>query len=236
MKNAHERFGTVAFTKRAKDTTTQICVRMDRLIAESAKEERRTAGVHLISVVGSDAEIAALWAAVTEGAFFQIRIQGTASFAASLGAEAQCYRGSVMVPGRKRPIRHLMALSAEMLKTRQGADREGNRTVLCDDDPTFVLYRVARRFGLPVVPEWAPWFMGELERHRAIQPLLGLGCAPVVVKGNKDTFLGWIGKALKAGSIRIPEENGPISWKWARNFPYHPAVPAQEKTIVTMQR
>jgi hypothetical protein len=226
MKNAHERFGTVALTKRVKDTTTQIRVHMDRLIAEPAKEEHGSVGAHLLSVFGSDAEIAALWAAVVEGVLFQMRIPGRAPFAASLGPEAQCFRGSVMLPGRKRPGRHLVALSAEMLKTRPGANREGNRTVLCHDDPTFVLYRVARRFGLPVVPEWASWFLRELERRKAVQPLLGLGCSPVLVKGNKDMFLGWIGKALKAGSIRIPEENGVISWKLAENFLERSVLPA----------
>ena len=225
MKNAHERFGTVSFTKRVKDTVTEIRVYMDRFIAESAKEDHGAAGAHLLSVLGSDAEIAALWAAVTEGASFQIRMPGRAPLAASVGPEAQCYRGSVMLPGRKRPVRHLVALSAEMLKTRQGMDPEGNRTVLCDDDPTFVLFRVARRFGLPVVQEWAPWFMRELERRKAIQPLLGLGCSPVLVKGNKETFLSWIGKGLKTGSIRIPEENGAIVWKLAANFLNRSALP-----------
>ena len=42
----------------------------------------------------------------------------------------------------------------------------------------------------------------------AIQPFLGLGYSPVLVKESKETFLGWISKALKAGSICIPEENG----------------------------
>lgn len=228
MKNAHERFGTVAFTKKMQDTTTQICVYIDRLIAEPAKEEQGSAIAHLISAIGSDAEIAALWAAVTEGASFQIRVPGGAPFTASLGPEAQCFRGSLPLPGRKRPVRHLVALSAEMLKTRPGADREGNRTVLCDDDPMFVLYRVARRFGLPVVPDWAPWFMRELERRKAIQPLLGLVCAPVLVKGNKEAFLRWIGKALKAGSIHIPEANGAISWKLATNFLDRPPLPKGE--------
>lgn len=218
MKNAHERFGSAAFTKRMKDTTTQIRVYMDRFIAEPPQGQRGTAGAHLISVLGSDAEIAALLAGVAEGTFFQIRIPGRPPFAASLGSEAQCCRGSVIMSGRKRPVRHLVALSAELLKTRPGVDREWNRTVLCDDDPRFVLYRVARRFGLPVVPEWAVWFMRELERRKAIQPLLGLGCSPVVVRGNKETFLSWIGKGLKTGSIRIPEENGAVVWKLAANF------------------
>lgn len=213
MKNAHERFGSLEFTKRVKDTTTRIQVHMDRLIGEPAKENGGTATAHLFSVLGSDAEIAALWAAVTEGAFFQIRFPGRDAFTASLGPEAQCFRGSVAVQGRNRPVRHLVALSAEFLRTRTGADREGKRTILYDNDPTFVLYRVARRFGLPVIPEWAPWFMGELERRRAIEPLLGLGCSPVVVKGNKARFLGWIGKALKQHLIEIPEGNGAIRWK-----------------------
>ncbi len=225
MKNAHQRFGTVAFAKRVKDTTTQIRVHMDRLIAEPAKDARGPVPTHLLSMLGSDAEIGALWAAVTEGAFFQIRIPGTPPFASSLGPEAQCFRASVMAPGQKRPVRHLVALSVEMLKTRPGTDREGNRTILCDSDPTFVLYRVARRFGVPVVPQWAPWFMRELERHKAIQPLLGLGCSPVLVKGSKETFLSWIGKALKAGSVRIPEENGTIAWKLPANFLNRPALP-----------
>ena len=111
-----------------------------------------------------------------------------------------------------------MAVSAELAKTKPGADREGARTILCDDDPVFVLYRVASRYGLPVVPGWAPWFMRELNQRKAIRPLTGLGCSPVVVSGNKSTFLKWIGRALREGLIRIPGKNGSITWKLASNF------------------
>jgi hypothetical protein len=218
MQNAHERFGTLEFTKRVKDTTTRVRVYMDRLIVEVGKEGHRSAGVHLLSVMGSDAEIAALWAGVTEGALFQIQVPGRAVFAGSLGPEAQCFRGSVAVAGRNRPARHLVAVSAELAKTKPGADREGARTILCDDDPVFVLYRVASRYGLPVVPEWAPWFMRELNQRKAIRPLTGLGCSPVVVCGNKSTFVKWIGRALREGLIRIPERNGSITWKLPSNF------------------
>jgi hypothetical protein len=218
MQNAHERFGTLEFVKRVKDTTTRVRVYMDRLIVEQGKEELRSAGVHVLSVLGSDAEIAALWAGVTEGALFQIQIPGRSVFTGSLGPEAQCFRGSVAVTGRNRPARHLVAVSAELAKTKPGADREGARTILCDDDPVFVLYRVASRYGLPVVPEWAPWFMRELRQRKAIRPLTGLGCSPVVVSGNKATFLKWIGKALREGMIRIPGETGSITWKLPSNF------------------
>jgi hypothetical protein len=100
-----------------------------------------------------------------------------------------------------------------MAKTRPGADRDGMRSVLCNGESIFVLNRVARRFGLPVVPEWAPWFMDQLKHRKAIRPLVGLGCSPVLVQGTKQSFLDWISEGLKQGAIRIPDEIGSISWK-----------------------
>ena len=217
MQNAHERFGSLEFIKRTKDTTTRVRVHIDRAVLETPKDERGQASAHLISMIAGDSEIGALWAAITDVAVFQIQLPGRAAIVASLGPEAQCFRGSVMVPGRKRPAKHLVAMSAELAKTKPGADREGARTILCDDDPVFVLYRVASRYGLPVASEWAPWFMRELNQRKAITPLLGLGCSPVLVRGNKQTFLRWIGRALRERLIRIPAENGSISWKLPRS-------------------
>ena len=218
MQNAHERFGSLEFIKRTKEKTTRVWVHIDRAILETPKDERGQTSAHLISMIAGDSEIGALWAAATEGALFQIQLPDQPSFAASLGPEAQCFRGSVMVPGRKRPVRHLVAVSAELAKTKAGADREGARTILCDDDPVFVLYRIAYRYGLPVVPEWAPWFMCELNQRNGIRPLTGLGCSPVMVNGNKPTFLKWIGRALKQGVIQIPEGEGSITWKLPAHF------------------
>ncbi len=218
MHNAHERFGTLEFIKRTKDTTTRVRVYIDRVVLETAKDERGPAATHLVSMVGGDAEIGALWAAVIEGELFQIQLPGGTPIAASLGLEAQCFRGSVVVPGRKRPARHLVAMSTELAKMKPGVDHERARTILCDDDPVFVLYRVASRYGLPVVPEWAPWFMRALNQRKAITPLLGLGCSPVLIRGNKQTFLKWIGRAIRERLIRIPEENGSISWKLPGTF------------------
>jgi hypothetical protein len=135
----------------------------------------------------------------------------------TLGEGAQCFRGTLSIAGRK-PIRHLVAISAELAKTRPGADPQGRRTILCDNDPTFVLYRVAQRFGLPVVPEWAGWFNEEITRHSVINPLVGLGCSPVLVKGTKKLFLKWIGRALKLKRIQFPENNGPVRWSLSRSF------------------
>src|SRR6266436_4450961 len=218
MQNAHELFGSLEFIKRTNDTTTRVRVQIDRAVLETPKDERGQASAHLISMIAGDSEIGALWAAVTEGTLFQIQLPDQPSVAASLGPEAQCFRGSVMVPGRKRPAKHLVAVSTELAKTKPGADREGARTILCNDDPVLVLYRVAYRYGLPVVPEWATWFMRELNQRKAIRPLLGLGCSPVLVKGNKQTFLAWIGRALKQRLIGMPKENGAVHWKLPKNF------------------
>ncbi|MGB6877625.1 MAG: hypothetical protein WBD87_16495 [Candidatus Acidiferrales bacterium] len=218
MQNAHERFGTLEFTKRMKDTTTRVCVHVDRAVLEPARNEQGQASAHLISMISGDSEIGAMSAAVAEGALFQLRLPGCPATAHSLGPAAQCFRGSVMVPGRKHPVRHLVAVSAELAKTKPGADRDGARTILCDDNPPFVLYRIASRYGLPVVPEWTPWFMRELHQRKAIIPLVGLACSPVLIKGNKQMFLKWIGRALREHLIRIPEQNGSISWKLPHSY------------------
>ena len=110
------------------------------------------------------------------------------------------------------------AISAELAKTRPGADPAGRRTILCDNDPTFVLYRISQRFGLPVVPEWAGWFNEELNRRGAIKPLIGLGCSPVLVSGTKKLFLKWIRTALRQKRIEVPDCNGPVRWNLARSF------------------
>lgn len=215
MKNAHQRFGVLEYTKRMEDTTTRVRLRLDRFVGEIEKEAAGKA--HVISVLGGDSDVGAIWAAINEQSFFTIEAPGTSPFSATLGEAAQCFRGTITIAGRK-PIRHLVAISADLAKTRPGADPEGGRTVLCDDDAAFVLYRVAHRFGLPVLPEWASWFKEELNQRAAIQPLVGLGCSPVLVTGTKKMFLKWIGVALRRKRIRFPEANGPVHWSASHNF------------------
>jgi hypothetical protein len=215
MKNAHERFGVLEYTKRMKDTTTRIRVRLDRFIGEIEHDQNGKA--HLISVLGGDSDVGAIWAAVIEQNFFTVEAPGIDSITVSLGEGAQCFRGTINIAGR-RPVRHLVAISTELAKTRPGTDPEGKRTVLCDSDPTFVLYRIAQRYGLPVVPEWATWFNDELSRRGAIKPLIGLGCSPVLVSGTKKLFLKWIRRALRQKRIEVPDCNGPVRWNLAHSF------------------
>ena len=53
MKNAHLRMGSLRFTKVLRDTTIDITVRMDRMIAEHAADNR-SAQCHVLSVIGND--------------------------------------------------------------------------------------------------------------------------------------------------------------------------------------
>jgi len=215
MKNAHERFGVLEYTKRMKDTTTRIRLRLDRFIGEVESEV--TCKAHLISILGGDSDVGAIWAAAIEQNIFTVEAPGIEQVTASPGEDAQCFRGTITIASRK-PIRHLVAISAELAKTRPGMDPDGKRTVLCDNDPTFVLYRISQRFGLPVVPEWAGWFDAELNRRGAINPLIGLGCSPVLVSGTKKLFLKWIRRALRQNRIEVPDRNGAVLWNLAHSF------------------
>jgi hypothetical protein len=210
VRNAHLRFGVLRYTRGAHDTTIDVRVHMDRLILEQRQDG--CAQVHLVSLVGNDADIGGAWAVILDSRSFWLSAPGLSEASATLGDKPQCWRGSISIPGRNRPLRHLVAVSRELALTAPGGDNASRRTILCADDPVFVLYRIAQRFGLPVVPEWAEWFVGELQLRKAIEPLLGLGCSPVVVKGTGKAFLHWIGKAVKRSVIRVPERKEPINW------------------------
>ena len=218
MKNAHLRMGTLQFHKVTRDTTIDVRLWMDRLIAEREDGAHGRAKAHLISVFGGDQEIAAINAAVAEEGCFQVHGPGIPALTVALGADAETFRASISVPGRKRPVRHLVAISKELALTRAGGDPKARRTVLCGNTPSFILYRLAVRFGLPALPDWSEWFQKELMRRRAIQPLIGLGCEPVLVRGTKKRFLAWIGQGLKRRQIEIPEGLETPSWDIPARF------------------
>jgi hypothetical protein len=62
------------------------------------------------------------------------------------------------------------------------------------------------------MPEWADWFYRQLEKHKAIIPLLGIGCNPVMAKGDKKQFLKWLGDGVQRGVLPFPGKSGRIEW------------------------
>ena len=190
---------------------TEIRVPMDRLIAESG--EKGSARAHLISVFGNDQEIAAIAAALIETSWFNVSGPGLASMAVSLGEKAMVFRSSVSLPSRKRPLRHLVALSEEFGVRYTFGDKRARRTILCDDQPEFVLHRLGAQFGLPAVLEWSEWFGGELRKRGMVEPLVGFGCSPIAVKGTKKRFLALLSRGLKQKRIYLPEEDSKLAWQ-----------------------
>jgi len=218
MKNAHLRIGTLEFRKVTRDGTLAVRVWLDRLVLECESENSRHTKAHLVSVFGGEQDIAAVAAAIAEQARFAVRGPGLPALQIVLGDDSEIIRSSINIPGRKRAVRHLVAMSKELALTRPGGDLKARRTVLVSSDADFVLYRIGVRFGLPVLPQWSEWFSRELEKHHAVRKLVGLGCDPILVSGTKKRFLGWIGHAIKRGHIRIPDGVDVAHWKIPARF------------------
>jgi hypothetical protein len=204
MKNAHLRFGRLQFRRATRDTTLDVQVWLDRVIAEHS-DSSAPSHAHLISIFGGDQDAAAIAAAIVDNSVFQISGLELSHLSVRLGDDSQIFRGSLTVPGRRRALRHIVAISAALASTRPGADLKARRTVLCSDEPAFVLHRIAARFGLPVLPESSDWFWHQLEAHEAVRRLIGIGCRPLLVLGTQKRFLAWIGHGLKRGQIHIPD-------------------------------
>jgi hypothetical protein len=41
---------------------------------------------------------------------------------------------------------------------------------------------------------------------------LGIGCDPVIVKGEKEQFLDWLSWGVESGGIPFPTQTGSIRW------------------------
>jgi len=208
VKNAHLRFGHLIYTKALKKTTTRFKVPLDRFIGES--ESNSLAKAHLISVLGGDTQIAGLAAAVANNDSFTVEAPDQSAFRVTLGAMAQCFRGSVRLEERKRPLRHLIAISEELTQVANGKNTE--RAILFDGAPQFVWSALTHLHGLPGTPDWAEWIIDELKRLQALQPLIGIGCNPVLVKGPKGLFMNCISRGLRERRLHFPENNGSVEW------------------------
>ena len=172
-------------------------------VVEVSAQPNDAVSFHFLSLFGNDQEIGAIAAASAEDHPFRVMAHG-AEFAGALGGKPILYRGSLPIPGRKRPLRHLIAISQEFFATTLAAQAEASRTILFDHSPQFLLYRLSVRFGLPVLPEWAGWFQAELVRRRMVEELIGLNCSPVLVKGTKLELLDLLSEGLRRHVIQIP--------------------------------
>jgi hypothetical protein len=107
MENAHLRFGLLEYVRFTEKASTRIRLRVDRYIGEDRQ-------AHLLSVFGNDSDVGAITAAVHEKAAFNLTFPDGTLKDVTLGEHASCYKGAVTLPGRKHPVRHLLAVSQEL--------------------------------------------------------------------------------------------------------------------------
>lgn len=210
MKNAHLRFGWRTYVKSTEKTTTSIKLHLDRFVGEMLPDPPRQAKAHLISVIGGDTQISAISAAISLGDRFMVEGPDVPPTRVCLERNAQCFKGSIQVPGRKKPLRHLIGMSEEFASASLSAN--SGRTLLASSNPQFVWASITQIFGIPGVPEWAGWFAEELKMHRATMDALGIGCDAVIVKGTKEEFLDWLSWGVESGAIDFPVNSGSIHW------------------------
>lgn len=210
MKNAHLRFGWLTYIKSTEKTTTSIRLHLDRFIGELSPDPPRQAKAHLISVIGGDTQIAAVSAAISLADRFMVEGPGVQPLRVCLDRNAQCFKGSIQLAGRKKPLRHLVAISEEFAGG--SASATSGKTLLAGSDSQFVWASIADVYGIPGLPGWAEWFEEELRTHQAITPALGIGCRPVIVRGDKEQFLDWLSWGIESDAILFPEETGSVRW------------------------
>jgi hypothetical protein len=201
MKNAHERFGKLAYVRRTEKMATNIRVLLDAFVGEEGGK------AHLISVVGGDTEIGALAAVFANGDPFTVIDPAGKETIVSLGERPLCFRGSIIITGRKRPLRHLVSCSQEL------ADAQpAGKLLLASDDEMFLWSSLVRHYGLPAMPGWVLWILSQLRRDKRIQPLLGFGYDGVAVKANRKHLLMLLRRGLRSKQLIFPPENGPVEW------------------------
>lgn len=203
MENAHLRMGKLTFVRQTRDSVTHVSLHLDRLVAEPAKEAHGAAQFHFVSIFGGDQEVAAFAAAIADGQRLQASVFET-EILGSLGDKPTVYRASLQIPGRKRPVRHLIAVSKGLLDTTIGANGDASSTILFDRSPEFVIRRMAMRFGLPILPGWAGWFNSELMRRGLLSDLVGINCLPIAIKGSKLQMFRILGQGVRKRATVIP--------------------------------
>ncbi len=200
MQNAHLRLGQLDYARSSTSIKTNIRLHVDHYMGEAGQG-------HLLSLFGGDAEVGAIAAAIQEKHPFTLTFPDGKSVSFNMGPDASCYKGSLIVPGRKQPLRHLLAVSQPL-----HANGTAGRTFLLNYERTLAWSTLVSFLGLPAEPRWRDWILDWLERENKLQPLDGIGCQPIVITATREEMLSSIACGLQEGRLSFPEKNGPILW------------------------
>jgi hypothetical protein len=114
------------------------------------------------------------------------------------------------LPGAKRFLRHLVAVSAPL-----HANGTAGQTFLMHLDAEtkdLAWATVVSLLGLPADPRWGELILGEARKEKRMRRLEGIGCNPAVVLGTREDFMLGIRHARSLGRLPFPENNSPIVW------------------------
>jgi hypothetical protein len=201
MKNAHTRIGTIEFTLNRKKTSTRVRAYFDRF----AKNKDGLA--HMVSLFGNDSEISAFVAAILSDVPLIAQTPDGQSHTLCFGEKAATYKGHIQIPGRQRPLRHLLAFSRAILENgTQG------KVYMLNQDPCLVWSTIVSYLGLPAVPEWAEAAIQWLKSSGKVVDMEGYQCEPFAVATTREEMLDWIGYNVKTKALPFPEYDGPIFW------------------------
>ena len=206
MENAHLRLGLLEYVRITEKTSTRIRLRVDRYMGEDRQ-------AHLVSVFGNDSDVGAITAAVHEKASFSLTFPDGTTKDVSLGEHASCYKGTVTLPGRKHPVRHLLAVSQEL-----HTNGSAGRTMLLRYRREEAWAALVNFLGLPADPAWSDYMLGVVEQKKRIEELDGIGCEPVLISATTEEMLEWIGSGLRSHVLAVPETNSAIQWP---RYPIH---------------
>ena len=200
MENAHLRLGLLEYVRITEKTSTRIRLRVDRYMGEDRQ-------AHLLSVFGNDSDVGAITAAVHEKAAFSLTFPNGETKEVALGEHPSCYKGAVALPGRKHPVRHLLAVSQEL-----HTNGTAGRTLLLRYRREEAWATLASFLGLPADPAWADHVLAVVERKKRIEEIDGIGCEPALVSATTEEMLEWIGEGLRSHCLAFPDTAGAILW------------------------
>ena len=203
MQNAHRRFGRLEYLRNSEKTNTQVFLHVDHYVGDGEQ-------AHILSLFGGDAEVGAVRAAIYEKHVFALTFPDGKSQKIGLGPDAECYYASLPLPGTKRSLRHLVAVSAAL-----HANGTAGQTFLMHLDAEskeLAWATVVSLLGLPADPRWGEVILGEARKEKRMRRLEGIGCKPAVVLGTREDFMARIGHARSLGQLPFPEKNGPVVW------------------------
>ena len=200
MENAHLRLGLLEYVRMTEKTSTRIRLRVDRYMGEDRQ-------AHLLSAFGNDADVGAITAAVHEKATFTLTFPDSETKEVTLGEHASCYKGAVTLPGRRHPVRHLLAVSEELHN-----NGTAGRTLLLRYRRDEAWATLVSFLGLPADPAWAEYVLGIVERKKRIEEIDGIGCEPVVISAATEEMMEWVGDGLRSQVLSFPVDRGPIVW------------------------